>query len=268
MRVFCFISFIMLTFISSSYAQLCKNTLSKEELLYQNLNENIVSGIEFFNQNNNFGLQFEGSLDLMKWSEVHFSLDEFASIVGLTKDGSLYHLLRFDNERIIARKLSGSILITDFQITSNGKLLALGQNDKAYVFSSKLWSIPASKKARKRWKDLWVTLSIAAIGTKLTLAPDLFFYKDVFSYSIPLPLAEIGLTAVSAMTAGFSALFSFDYLNQNPSGLMRTNLNFKDSKWFLRKEAIELSESNSIYFSVPDLDSLPIKIPSNLNEDF
>lgn len=251
---------------NNCFAQSCSDLLGSEHTLYENNNKIIFKHTEVFRHNNNLGQQQEGDLTFIKWFEMDYQLNDFSSIIGITETGNLYHLISFHNGRTVARKLNGTTVVDDFKVSSQGRILAKDQR-QVYTFSSQLWMRPSSKAAFQKWRKLWTVSAIPAVALKYILWPDIFLYKDLFSYSVPIPAIETSLIGLSAFSSAFAALYYYEHINGNPTGLTPISINFDNPLWFAESEVLKHSQNNLEHFNKPPIESLGPKLKSELSID-
>lgn len=80
------------------------------------------------------------NITLDKWYELKPHKGPVSSIVGISPDQSIYHVIRFGGHKTIARIIGGQRKYKDFRLTENNDLIAIDKDDVLYLYSSKVWS--------------------------------------------------------------------------------------------------------------------------------
>lgn len=257
------LSFLLLTTLAWAQPQLsCENLFSGENVLYSNLNPLIFSQVEVFRRNNDIGLQQQGELKLVQWSELTFEYGphsdrdfEVANIIGLTEEGQLFQLIKF-KDRTIARLLSGNLFIEDFQLSNKGRLLAWSQEAESLVYKPELWNKSPRKKVLQTWLKYWGVTTIAVVAGKLMFLPDLNFTMDLWNYTLPLPMFEFFISSVVGLSSGFAMLSRYEHHNTYPNGFVALKESQKPFQWLSDSSLLKLSADNLDHFAKPDLDQL------------
>ncbi len=122
--------------VSVSNALTCSSILSQEVELKVN---DLIPYTQVFIINNQRAVK---NLSFTKWFDLSFEYDssgERTSLIGLTKDGEVFHLVKEGGSwSSFARKLSGEFIVRDLKVTNKGKILVrVFDQDEAHVFSSK-----------------------------------------------------------------------------------------------------------------------------------
>ncbi len=243
----------------------------KETELYLNENPITHSDVEFFNKNNNIGLQYRGLLSFKQYSELSYreiNKQPYYSVVGLTESGTLYHLITI-GDRKLARKLSGKKDLAGFRLSSKGRLLAWDQNNNSYFFSETLWMRPTSKIIIKNFAKAWGLTSLGAVTILQVLKA--YFWDPNMNFNIPIetflgtiqfPLIETMFTFASGLSSGFAQLFRYEDLNNNPDGLIAVDVDHRTQDWLV----LDMDHQNGRDFMIPDPNQLPIEMPKDLTE--
>jgi len=265
MRVLSFT--LLIAFAQSAAALTCTSFVRghSESLVYENQNRIVYTKTEVFNQNNRVGIQQMGTLTFEVWHELSFEFDQSGdqvSIIGLTKEGTVYHLIK-SGDRTIARKLSGEKKFERLQVTDKGLILGQKVNGVIELFSPKIWSEPASKKALRYFKKLWaLSASLGIAGAQFF--PELNMPVDLKFFSFNFPMYEMVLTVAGGLSAGFPALLKLDVLNRYPDGFAKTDLDFNDAYWFKK---VNRTENNLEHFNLPEFKYLAPKLEEQFTQE-
>ena len=263
----------LLVFETSLASLSCDAVFAKEVELYQNINEVTHNQVEFFNRNNNIGLQYRGDLTFKVWTELSFKEvdgQSMYSVVGLTQAGTLYHLVGV-GQRKLARKLSGHEVIEGFRLTNKGRILAWNNKNQTLNYSEPVWLTPIGRRLARRFMATW---GITAVGA-LTLVKVLqsYLWHQGMDISVPietfmgifkLPIFESMVVFASGLSAGFTQIHYYENLNMNPNGFTVTPVARTGRDWL----DLELSPQNIVNLTTPRPEFLPPEIRAELTESY
>lgn len=162
--------------------------------------------------------------NLASWLELPSSVPEIIQGVGITKQGTVYHLVQL-GKRHIARPLSGTLRFQKVLWAEPGILLALDLDNMVYAYSGSQWTKSPLKRLAKRGAILWAAVSASLHLGLMVVAPELLPSGDHLSFSL---LAELGVLIypASAMLAANMVLRRYEYLNTHPNGFVPLNFQF------------------------------------------
>lgn len=188
---------------TSSAAQTCTFALAeKRPIEFKN--------VEVFRRNNNVGQQQVGDLTFEQWFSVGPFAENVENFIGLTKDGHIYHLVKWNN-RTVARLLSGHRIFKEIYLR-DGRILSAENEKKQILFYSPSAWLTSPKKAVLKHGFLSAVGSAAAISAISFVYPD-FLTMD---YAQLVAGSGIGLQTFLLM------LVRYDYLNTFPDGFVET----------------------------------------------
>lgn len=256
-----------------SYANVqCSSFLDEEYVLYEHINEDSYGKTEIFRRNNNIGPQQYGTITFQRWFELTFEFNELdilneppTSIVGLTKEGRLYHVVKF-KERTIARLLSGEHVFTSFQVSNKGRIMAWDQKGHSHFYSAPLWNTSPLKALKKHWFKMWGFTSVAAAVASNVFMGPIPFPVEFFGFVFNFPMAELIYSGAAGMTSGFSMLSRYEQLNTYPNGFIPVGYESEKDLWILDKDLKEYLEGNLKDFDPPELEQLDPKLAPELTE--
>lgn len=250
------------------FALVCENFVdsSKEQELLVHNNRLELKEVEFFNRNKNVGIQLRGSLTFLKWSELSHS-SSVESIVGLTSQGALYHVIKLDG-RIIARKLSGKIKVENFKVSDQGRILVQDSKSSVWVFSENMWE---QSPQGRHFKSFMATWGITGIGFN-TILHLLARYTEIFGergqslflFDLNYPIFEGFVVLISGIAGGLVEIMKYDSGNIHPSGFVRVQIPYKGLEWM----SSELDFSNRDVFMRPQTWELPDEMPAELTHSY
>jgi hypothetical protein len=251
----------------------CRDLLiqPEETLLFKYTRSQPFTNVEVFRKNNDMGPQQMGRLSFTVWFELSFEFSENAedtSIVGLTKEGQVYHLIQIGDRRV-AYRLNGTKVFKDISVTNHGKILALTDKSTTEVYSPSLWATPAKEMAVKKWLKLFsVAAGIGILGAQFMPPLDLPIemtipYINLTLFNFNFPLYEIILTGAGALSSSFAALSFYQHINTYPDGFMPVDVEFDDPYWFDR---IVFKQSILSHLD-PKTKDLGVKLDSEFTQD-
>lgn len=265
-------------------------------ILYEHTNSISFTNVEVFRRNNDIGPQQHGLIKFIKWSELTFEYSKntnevainsenskqnsdegpksysskkpepVSSTVGLTEDGRIFHVIRF-NERTIARLLSGTDKYADFQLSNKGRLISWNEKGESFFYSANLWMTSPKKLIYKRWLKLWGYTSAGAIGLKMILLGDYYFPMEILGYNFNFPMLELFFSSATAMSSGFAMLSRYEHENTYPNGFTRTPETLNTFDWISNPKYLTFFKDNLENFEPPDLDILDPKLDTEFTED-
>ncbi len=265
---FILISLLVVNFKTFA-TQNCENYLSPEYVLFNHQNSISFSDVEVYRKNNNLGPQQNGLIKFKSWFELTFEFvntDEVASIIGLTENGRIYHLIKF-NDRTIARLLSGHKIFKLLEVSNKGRILAIDENENFYFYSSQLWNLPLKKIILKKWFKLWGLTSFGAISATTLFLNDYAFTTEIFGFGVELPILEVLFSSVAAMSSGFAMLSKYEDMNTYPDGFVLLSGDFNFTNWTARSDLPNINNSNLNDFEPPSEQILEPKLNQSLTED-
>ncbi len=257
------LTFLFLTTLAWAQPQLsCENLFASETILYSNQNPLSFSQVEVFRRNNDIGLQQQGEIKLVQWSELTFEFGpqsdgdfEVANIIGLSEKGQLFHLIKFEN-RTIARLLSGDLYIDEFQLSNKGRLLAWNSYGESLIYRPELWNKSPRKKVLQTWLKYWGLTTTTVVAGKLIFLPDINFTVEVWSYNMPLPMFEFFISSVVGLSSGFAMLSKYEHHNTYPNGFVLLEKSHRPFEWLLDSTLLKLNANNLDHFANPNLNQL------------
>jgi hypothetical protein len=254
----------LLSILSFAWAQAplsCENLFSTESLVYLNENPITFSQVEVFRRNNDIGIQQKGEMHFEQWSELTFEYlnteldhEEVANIIGRTPDGRIYHLIKYQ-QRTLARLLSGDMRFTHFELSNKGRLVAWNDQGQSWAYSPELWSLSPKKTVLKTWAKLWGLTTAPLVLGKIILIEDFNFQTEILGMSLSLPLIEIFMASVVAMSSGFAMLSKYEHLNTYPNGFIPLPEPLMHGAWV--QSILSTENPNGLeHFAVPELSEL------------
>lgn len=252
---------------------LCFSYLQEEYPLYENLNPISFAQSEIFRKNNNIGPQQNGILKFEKWSEMTFEYFEVnpkteppASIIGLTEEGRLYHLVKF-RDRTIARLLSGTHFFKDFQLTNKGRIMAWDHNGQSYFYSAPLWNVSTNKQILKRWLKLWGLTSAGAVALTTALFPEIPLPVEVLGLNFNFPMVELMFTGVSGLSSGLAMASRYEHFNTYTDGFIFLGYPAEKNFWLDDTELKKYLDNNLNDFEPPKENHLEPKLDPEFATD-
>lgn len=214
---------------------------SQSPLLFRN--------VEVFRRNNNIGLQQVGDIRFKEWFEVGPFVDGVSNFIGLTDEGSIYHLVQWQNRRV-ARLLSGEKKFQSIHFQNNSELKARDESGQLLTYSAIKWLTSPVKSIVKEG------LTITAIGSATAVATLAYFFPDVMAMGFDtaffkIPIMPVFLSGSIAFQTFFVMLFRYERLNTFPDG-------FTDHA---------ADENTANHWIAPDVESLPPPMPEAAIED-
>ncbi|MCB0362896.1 MAG: hypothetical protein KDD35_09240 [Bdellovibrionales bacterium] len=235
-----------------------------------------IKGVEVFRRNNSVGLQQLGTLTLKQWIRIENPLsDKLSQYIGLTKEGSVYHLVNWQ-DRHIARLLSGEKKFTDLVWAKPNSLIAIDSHGYLHFYSGAKWLFsPLKKLIRKGFINWTLVTSTLSLSLHYILQTSLGPGVDIPSLS--LPMIGVLVYPASTMLTGFGIIRKFEHQNTFPDGFVPLNLKYTDkdslrSALVMNRERIQgspLSENpyQENHFDPSTWKALPPPLPQEATQD-
>lgn len=243
--------------------------------LFENTNTIFFTQVEVFRQNNNIGPQQLGRLEFIKWVDftLEFGHETASSVIGLTKSGRMYHLIK-SPERTIARLLNGELIFADFKMTSNGEVVAKNQQGKTYVYLPHLWETSPRKAVTKQGAYYWGLASVVGITTKFALlGPGYGVPLEISSFNLMIPLIETMTVGAAGLNTALVMANKYYHRITFPNGFIPVELSYDrplNMIGELREMRSQFKEGTPHprdHFLPPDFGRLDPALPKELTED-
>jgi hypothetical protein len=164
-------------------------------------------------------------LTFVKWMDVTSPNEKMESVLGLTKTGQLYYLVKLRGPgkyeaRTVARSLNGQRWFQQFFFSKDGFLVGIAGDGNVNIFAPNKWvSTMAEKNIRQRALKGWAISSSLFVGALYFMFPDL----ASLNMGTDLPLALMSIPLVNALTRSIPQWRSqVERQRMYPDGFVRT----------------------------------------------